>query len=75
MSKRDRLFTYLKQHRKITKLEALKRFGIMDCGKDINIFRSNRHNISTEMVTRGGNRFAEYTLNESVGERMMKGKG
>lgn len=71
MIKRDKLFLYLKQHRRITKKEAWIKFGLYNTGDAILKLRRAGHNIVTEWLEKDGARFANYYLVESVGENVL----
>jgi hypothetical protein len=49
--------------RKMSKLDILREFGLFNSGNIVYLLRKEEHlNIKTEMVTRGDNTFAVYSL-------------
>jgi hypothetical protein len=56
------LENYLMKGNKITKLGALKQFGVWNTGDVIYKMRKKGVNVHTEMRTKGNKRFAEYKV-------------
>ena len=69
MSDKERILEHLKQHKSITPLEALNRFGCYRLGARIWELRRDGHRIDTEIIhdkDQHGEemRYAKYTLME-----------
>ena len=62
MSQKNQILAYLKRGRGLTALQALDKFGCFRLASRIDELRSQGHKIHTEMVEKGGKRFARYTL-------------
>lgn len=52
----------LEKGRKITPLDALKKYGCFRLGARINDLRNEGHHIITKIVKKDGKRFAQYSL-------------
>ena len=62
MGQNTQILNYLKRGRGLTSLQAIDKFGCCRLASRINELRHQGHNIHTEMVNRGGKRYARYTL-------------
>lgn len=60
--KTKNLENYLLSGKSITKLEALKKFGVWNTGDVIFKMRKRGVDIETRMIKRGNNTFAKYKL-------------
>lgn len=65
MSQNDTILKHLRKHRKITPLEALRRYGCMRLGGRVHDLRAQGHDIRTRMIKQNGKRYAQYTLEAS----------
>jgi len=61
-SQAGRILAWLKMGRKLTKLQALDKFGCMNSGARIEEIRKAGHAIKTTMIKQNGKRFAQYSL-------------
>lgn len=59
-SQRQQILTYLRKHKTLTPLEALRKFGAFRLASDIHMFRKAGHLIQTIPVTKNGKSFAKY---------------
>jgi MOSC domain-containing protein YiiM len=63
MTQTEQVLDYLRRHRSITPMEALRKIGAMRLGARIYDLRRAGHRISTQLVTvKPGTRVARYTL-------------
>lgn len=61
-SQNKQILKYLQSGKKLTPIDALKKFGCFRLGARIWDLRNSCAPIETEMVTRNGKRVAEYSL-------------
>ncbi len=61
-SKKLKVLTHLKKHKTITSWEAIQMFKYTRLADAIFVLKEDGHNIITNMITRNGSTFAEYTL-------------
>lgn len=64
-SQNDEILSWLKSGKSISPLEALEKFGCFRLGGRIYELKQAGHSIVTEMVTKNGKRFAQYSLEKS----------
>ena len=62
MSQRDEILKELKSGQPITPMKALYKFGCFRLGARIHELKNRGFNIHSELITRNGRRFAEYSL-------------
>jgi len=77
MNQRQMLLNHMKEHGKITKLEALNKYGVMNTGERIRELRNEGHFIKTIMVqgTKPNGKdceYAEYCLVEDEQQVMFE---
>lgn len=60
MSQTEQIFGHLKRHGTITPMQALERYGCFRLAARINDLRAKGYGIETDLVERGGKRFARY---------------
>jgi len=61
-SQEEKILSWLKRGKKITALDALKRFKCLRLSARIRHLRKQNYKIRTELVERGGKWVAEYSL-------------
>lgn len=64
MSQTEGIMQYMRRHGGITPIEALQEFGCMRLAARIDDLRRTGVPIQTEIVYRGGKRWARYSLRE-----------
>lgn len=62
MSQCAQILSHLKRGRTLTPMQALSFWGCMRLAARIDELRSRGHDIHTEIVKKGGKRYAMYTL-------------
>ena len=60
MTQESEIFDHLKRTGTITPLQALNNFGCLRLAARISDLRRKGHRIETDMIERGGKRFAMY---------------
>lgn len=62
MTKRDRVLNHLLKGKSITKIQALKWYGLLNLGDCVHVFRNRKYDIKTVMKKRKGSEYAVYSL-------------
>ena len=62
MTQETQIINYLKTGKKLSPLEALKKFGCFRLGARIFDLKQKGHNIATQFKPKKGKTFAEYSL-------------
>ena len=62
MSQNTQILSYLQQGKKLTPITALNKFGCFRLSARILDLRKQGHNINTEIITKQGKTFAQYSL-------------
>ena len=62
MTQETQIINYLKTGKKLSPLEALKKFGCFRLGARIFDLKQKGHNIDTQFKTKKGKTFAEYSI-------------
>ena len=62
MTKRDRVLNHLLKGMGITKIQALKWYGLLNLGDCIHVLRKCGYDIKTVMKKRKGSEYAVYSL-------------
>jgi hypothetical protein len=65
MTQKSEIFDHLKRHGTITPLQALNNYGCMRLAARIDELRGQGHRIETDLIERGGKRFAMYRYHRS----------
>jgi len=60
MTQESEIFDHLKRNGTITPLQALNHYGCLRLAARISDLRRKGHRIETDMIERGGKRFAMY---------------
>ena len=60
----EMVLNYLREHKSITGLEALRKFGIMRLAARIHYLKKYGYNVKTELVSNGKKKWAEYSLEQ-----------
>lgn len=62
MTKRDRVLNHLLKGKSITKIQALRWYGMLNLGDCIHILRKRKYAITRVMKKRNGSEYAVYSL-------------
>ena len=62
MTKRDRVLKHLLKGGTITKIQALKWYGLLNLGDCVHVLRKRRYNIGHIMKKRNGTVYAVYSM-------------
>jgi len=62
MTKRDKLLNHLLKGGTVTKLQALRWWGLLNTGDAVHVLRNRKYDIKTEMKTRNGEEYAVYSM-------------
>lgn len=62
MTKRNKVLNHLLKGGTITKLQALRWYGLLNLGDAIHVLRNRKYDIKTQMKKRNGTEFAVYSL-------------
>ena len=62
MSKREKVLNHLLKGKTITKVQALRLYGLLNLGDCVHILRKRKYDIQTTMKKRGGVEYAVYWL-------------
>ena len=63
-SQEDKILSYLMQGKTITSIEALNKFGCFRLAARISDLGKKGYSINSDLVTKNGKSYAEYSLNE-----------
>ena len=62
MNKREKVLNHLLKGKTLTKIQALKWYGLLNLGDCVHVLRKRKYDIKTEMKTRNGTEFAVYYM-------------
>lgn len=62
----QQILTYLSNHKAITPIQALNKFGCFRLAARISDLRSQGHTIWTNNITKDGKTFASYSLSQNI---------
>lgn len=65
-SQNERILNYLSNHKAITPIQALNKFGCFRLAARISDLRSQGHTIWTSNVTKDGKTYASYSLSQNI---------
>ena len=58
----SKILRHLQSGRTLTALQCLDKFGTMRLGARVHELRSEGHAITSEIITKGGKKFARYSM-------------